>query len=86
MATFAHIPMYTHGAYNGLYTTGLLNPFATTVVAYHMGNPYVATVSISYFDPSAITSPGPVPAFLTDTFLFHMSTLCPGVRRCTGAR
>ena len=68
-----------------LYTTGLLNPFATAVVAYHMGDPYVATVSISYFDPPAIIDPGSIPASLTDTFLFHMSTLCPRVQGCTGA-
>ena len=51
-----------------VYTMGLLNPFATTVVAYHMGNPY-PVVSTGYFDTMAVTSSWPVPAYLTRTCL-----------------
>jgi hypothetical protein len=67
-----------------LYTTGLLNPFCTTVVADHMGDPYVL-VTTGDLDTSTITGSWPVPASLTRTCLFHMSTLCPGYPKCTGA-
>jgi hypothetical protein len=67
-----------------VYTTSLLNPFCTTVVADHMGDPYVL-VTTGNFDTSTITGPWPIPAYLTRTFLFHMSTPFPKRQGCTGA-